>query len=186
MEAKNLLENLDTLIGLLKQAAGQCPQDCARFTATGQCVHVPKTLGPKIAYTKEFQAQRDMDRTAKIAARKATTEDSKTWLEFERDDWDLLPYKFGVVVWLDVNGRVLLTSKVADARRRHYNWARSGKPLWDEVKTIWFLHTGWYEEILAELGKLEKDVVITKEVLEKVVARAKPLELPEPPVGVGR
>lgn len=166
------------------KAQGECPEGCVRFKLVGSCVHVePLEAKTTTTYTAAFREAREAKRLARINWHKAKEKPSE-WMWLGREDWKQLPFTYGVYVWVDNQDQVMYVAKATDMRRRHFTWESTQDARWMQVAKIWFLHTGWYEEILEVFGYL-KPPAVDKEILDKILQIAKPLVLPEPPPAQG-
>lgn len=161
-----------------------CPEMCFRFQETGTCIHLEiKKEKIELPYTRKFQAMRAAKKAAKVAEEKGKEKFDTGWVKILKEEWKSIPFTFGVYLWLDEAGRVVFYGTARDLRRRHYTWAMF-HPIdvrWQRCEVIWWLHTGWRAEVLAELDKLPANITISREALEAVLRIAKPLILPPAP-----
>lgn len=173
------------LLGLLREeerADGTvvCPELCSRYRISGACVHTKLPVGIEKGYTTAYKKAQEARREQRIQVHKAQESLNVAWECVVRDEWKRLPFTYGVYLWT-FDDKVIYYAKATDFRRRHFTWNTSKDARWLAAEKIWWVHTGWYEEILLELDKLEIDTCVDSTVLNSIIARVRPLQLPLPP-----
>ncbi len=161
-----------------------CPEMCFRFQEHGTCVHLKKEPAAIPGYTTLYKKMREEKRVAKIKIHKKQEPSSTDWQLIDKDMWNKkLPFTYGVYVWVDENDKLIYYAKAVDLRRRHYTWSATASEdvRWLTTCKIWWIHTGWYMELLEEFKKFDPWMVITYELLKWALDKARPFELPEPP-----
>ncbi len=165
------------------KASGLCPEMCFRFQEYGTCVHLDKSEKETVpGYTVQFARLREEKKLRRVQLHKDRERPSE-WQCVERDDWQRMPLTYGMYIWVDVNDRPVYFTKAVDLRRRHYTWAKlvQTDARWVKTVKIWWIHTGWYSELIECLMNLGKNIVITRRLLDQLLKEIKPFELPEPP-----
>jgi hypothetical protein len=126
--------------------ANICPVNCVRWQIEKRCAHVKNTQvqADRLALEKIKEAKRQ-EAERERGWRVAQELEPVVWRCIS--DWQELPHKEGVYVWV-MNGKPLMTGGFVDLWRGHYALCRAGRMLYISEAVVWWLETALTKEIV--------------------------------------